>query len=168
MPTHTRAEAAGDGYRLSGVKTCVPFAVTAHRILLSAATAEGPVVVLLDPRSAGVSLKDVRYTTYEPQYELGLEGVEIAAADVLAGPDTGADVMHWLAQRTTAALCAHQLGVTDQSMRMTASYTAERQQFGVPIATFQAVGHRAANCFIDVECLRLNAYQAVKKALGKH
>jgi alkylation response protein AidB-like acyl-CoA dehydrogenase len=44
---------------------------------------------------------------------------------------------------------------------MTASYTAERKQFGVPIATFQAVGHRAANCFIDVECLRLNTYQAV-------
>ena len=48
-------------------------------------------------------------------------------------------------------------------MRMTASYTAERQQFGVPIATFQAVGHRAANCFIDVECLRLNCYQAISR-----
>jgi alkylation response protein AidB-like acyl-CoA dehydrogenase len=71
--------------------------------------------------------------------------------------------MQWLAECTTAALCTHQVGVTDCAMRMTASYTAERKQFGVPIATFQAVGHRAANCFIDVECLRLNAYQAVSR-----
>src|SRR5690606_34119695 len=53
--------------------------------------------------------------------------------------------------------------VTDRALRMTASYAAERKQFGVPIATFQAVGHRAANGFIDVECLRLNTYQAVSR-----
>ena len=46
-------------------------------------------------------------------------------------------------------------------MGMNAPYTSEREQSGVPVATFQAVGHRAANCcFIDIECLRLNAYQA--------
>jgi alkylation response protein AidB-like acyl-CoA dehydrogenase len=46
-------------------------------------------------------------------------------------------------------------------MRMAASYTSERKQFDVPVATFQAVGHRMANCYIDIECLRLSAYQAV-------
>ena len=61
------------------------------------------------------------------------------------------------------SICAHQVGVTDKAMRMTASYTAERHQFGVPVATFQAVGHRAANCFIDVESLRLNTYQAASR-----
>ena len=49
---------------------------------------------------------------------------------------------------------------TDTLLRMTASYTSERKQFGVPIATFQAVGNRAADRFIDVECLRLTTYQA--------
>jgi alkylation response protein AidB-like acyl-CoA dehydrogenase len=44
---------------------------------------------------------------------------------------------------------------------MTADYTAEREQFGVKIATFQAVGQRAANCYIDTECLRLVSQQAV-------
>ncbi|MEP5764774.1 MAG: acyl-CoA dehydrogenase family protein [Halieaceae bacterium] len=157
----SRAEPAGAGYRLSGHKSCVPFARDAHRIVLAAATDDGTVVLLLDPASAGVSLTETKYTTYEPQFEMVLDNVEVAAEDVLAGPETGAEVMNWIGERSTAALCAHQLGVTDQSMRMTASYTAERQQFGVPIATFQAVGHRAANCFIDVECLRLNAYQAI-------
>jgi alkylation response protein AidB-like acyl-CoA dehydrogenase len=166
-PAHTTATSDGDGYRLSGLKSCVPFAKTAHRILLSAATDDGVVVVLLDPQAAGVSLTDVKYTTYEPQYEIGLDNVAIAVEDILAGPDSGAAVMNWLCERTVAALCAHQLGIADQSMRMTASYTAERQQFGVPIATFQAVGHRAANCFIDVECLRLNTYQAVSLLAGE-
>lgn len=161
------AVAEGDAYLLSGLKACVPFARRASRILLSAITEQGTVVVLLDPAAAGVSMTDIKYTTYEPQCELRLEEVVVAAEDVLAGPESGAAVMQWLAQRTTAALCAHQLGVTDQSMRMTASYTSERKQFGVPIATFQAVGHRAANCFIDVECLRLTAYQAVSLLDGE-
>ena len=69
--------------------------------------------------------------------------------------------MRWIAQRTAAALCAHQLGASDNAMRMAASYTAEREQFGVPVATFQAVGHRMADCYIDVECLRLSTYQAI-------
>jgi alkylation response protein AidB-like acyl-CoA dehydrogenase len=159
-PAATTAVAVGDGWSLSGAKTCVPYATEAGRILLSAKTDSGVLVVMLDPATAGVKLSELRYTTFEPQSQLTLDNVVVPAEDVLAAPPDGAAVMQWLAERTTAALCAHQLGIADQSMRMTASYTAERKQFGVPIATFQAVGHRAANCYIDVECLRLNAYQA--------
>ena len=159
-PSLTTATVDGDGYRVSGTKTCVPFAHSADRILLSAAVDGGVVVLLVDPQSSGIDLEDVRYSTYETQYHMTLQDVQVSAADVLAGPEEGAAVMQWLSLRTTAALCAHQLGVSDQSMRMTASYSAERKQFGVLIGTFQAVGHRAANCYIDVECLRLNAYQA--------
>jgi len=166
-PPATEAVADGDGYRVSGCKTCVPFAEAARYMLLSARTEGGVAVLLVDPRAPGVALTEIRYTTFEPQYEVRLERVAVEAADVLAGPESGARVMQWLAERTAAALCAHQVGVADQSMRMTASYTSERKQFGVPIATFQAVGHRAANCFIDVDCLRLNTYQAVSLLDGE-
>lgn len=159
-PGVTRAVAQGEDWCLTGAKTCVPFARDAGCILLSAATDDGVVVVLLDPASAGVTLSELRYTTYEPLYTVSLDKVVVPAANVLAGSADGAAVMAWLSERTTAALCVHQLGIADQCMRMTASYASERKQFGVPIATFQAVGHRAANCYIDVECLRLNAYQA--------
>jgi 3-oxocholest-4-en-26-oyl-CoA dehydrogenase beta subunit len=160
-PAITTAVAKSDGYEVSGRKTCVPFASAASRILLSAKTDDGVVVLLLDPSAAGVEVTPIQYTTFEPQFELTLEDVVIAKEDVVAGPKAGAAVMQYAAERTMAAICAHQVGVTDQSMRMTASYAAERKQFEVPIATFQAVGHRAANMFIDVECLRLNTYQAV-------
>lgn len=165
-PIVTTASKQGEGYTVSGVKLCVPFAHRAERILLSAQTDQGVVALLVDPKASGVTLNAMKVTTYEPQFELVLDKVGVAAEDVLAGPDKGAEVMQWLSERTMAALCAHQVGTTDVAMRMTASYTAERKQFGVPVATFQAVGHRAANCFIDVECLRLNTYQAVSRLSG--
>ena len=141
----------------------MPYAADAQRIVLSARTDAGVVVLLLDPAAQGVTLSPLRVTQFEPQYLLEMNDVLVAADDVLAGPEQGAAVMQWLTERTVASVCAHQLGVTDKAMRMTASYTAERKQFGVPVATFQAVGHRAANCFIDVESLRLNTYQAVSR-----
>lgn len=165
-PIVTTASKQGEGYTVSGVKLCVPFAHRAERILLSAQTDQGVVALLVDPKASGVTLNAMKVTTYEPQFELVLDKVAVAAEDVLAGPERGAEVMQWLSERTMAALCAHQVGTTDVAMRMTASYTAERKQFGVPVATFQAVGHRAANCFIDVECLRLNTYQAVSRLSG--
>lgn len=167
-PQLTAAQAKDGGFSVSGTKLCVPFAHRAERMIVSAKTDGGVVALLVDPKADGVTLNAMKVTTYEPQYEVVLKDVTVAADDVLAGGDKGAEVMQWLTERTTAALCAHQVGVTDCAMRMTASYTAERKQFGVPVATFQAVGHRAANCFIDVECLRLNTYQAVSRLAGGH
>uniref|UniRef100_UPI003564A836 acyl-CoA dehydrogenase family protein n=1 Tax=Spongiibacter sp. TaxID=2024860 RepID=UPI003564A836 len=117
----------------------------------------------LQPGSAGLEMAAMEVTNYEPQYRLSLDNVEVSADNIIASGDAARALLKSLAEHTTAALCAHQLGASDKAMRMTASYTAERQQFGVPIATFQAVGHRAANCFIDVECLRLNSYQAISR-----
>jgi alkylation response protein AidB-like acyl-CoA dehydrogenase len=160
------AKADGSDLLLSGEKTNVPFAHIADRILLAAKTSDGVAVVLLDPKADGVSLSAQQVTTYEPQYVVSLNNVRIGAGDILASGAEGQALMQWIAERTTVALCAHQLGASDKAMRMSASYTAERKQFGVLISTFQAVGHRAANCFIDVECLRLNTYQAISRLDG--
>ena len=163
QPLLVTAKRDGDGLRLSGDKRCVPFAQQAQRVLMSVKLEDELAVVLLDPKAQGVRLVPMQVSTYEPQYEVYLDNASIDAEDILAVGDKARDIMVWVRQRSVAAVCASQLGSSDAAMRMTASYTAERKQFGVPIATFQAVGHRAANCFIDVECLRLNAYQAVSK-----
>ncbi|POP51318.1 acyl-CoA dehydrogenase family protein [Zhongshania marina] len=166
QPYLTTAKAEGDSLVLNGEKANVPFAHIADRILLAAKTSDGMAVVLLDPKAEGVSLSAQQVTTYEPQYVVSLNNVRIGAGDILATGMDGQALIQWLAERTTVALCAHQLGASDKAMRMSASYTAERKQFGVLISTFQAVGHRAANCFIDVECLRLNTYQAISRLDG--
>lgn len=159
-PQTVTAVADGAELLLSGTKTAVPFAAQSQRIVLAARLGAGVAVVLLDPLAAGVTLNPLRVTSFEPQCELVLDSVRVAAADIIT-PDDGAAVMQWIAERSAAAICVHQLGASDCVMRMAASYTSERKQFDVPIATFQAVGHRMADCYIDVECLRLTTYQAV-------
>ena len=62
-------------------------------------------------------------------------------------------VWHW--HRTK-----YQAGVCEAALRLTASYTSERRQFDKPIAEFQAVGQRAADAYVDTECIRLTAHKA--------
>lgn len=156
----TTAKAKGKQWLLSGVKTCVPFAHLAERILVAAKTSKGILLALVDPKAKGVKLTRQISTTREPWFEVALKDVVITADDVLVAPEKGASALKWLSDRSTTALCALQVGISDKALRMTASYTCERQQFGVAIGSFQAVQHRAADGYIDVECLKLTTYQA--------
>jgi alkylation response protein AidB-like acyl-CoA dehydrogenase len=148
QPT-TTARTDGDELVLNGSKTCVPFANRAERILLSAQCDGGVGVYLLDPNASGVTLHRQESTAGEPQFEITLADARVSRDDVIAGPDEGARIMKWIAKRTAAAYSAMAVGVVERMTRMTAEYTAEREQFGVKIATFQAVGQRAANCYIS-------------------
>ncbi len=136
----TSAKADGRGWLLQGEKSCVPFAHLADRVLVSAQLDGGVAVFLVDPKAQGVQLNRQEVTAGEPQFEMLLRNAEVAAEDLLAGPDRGAALSNWIADRSAAAYCAMAVGVAERSTRMTAEYTAEREQFGVKIATFQAVG----------------------------
>jgi alkylation response protein AidB-like acyl-CoA dehydrogenase len=79
---------------------------------------------------------------------------------VLGDPEDGGPVLDWLLERATAAYCAEMVGVCEEALRLTAEYTKTREQFGRVIASFQAVGQRAADAYIDTEAIRLTAIQA--------
>ena len=66
----------------------------------------------------------------------------------------------WLTERWIAGLCALQAGIADKALKLTAEYTTGREQFGKPVATFQAVAQRAADAYIDTQAIQLSAYQA--------
>ena len=152
----TRAVRDAESWRLSGSKLGVSFGAQAERVLVSAASEAGVGLFLVDPAGPGVRREDLISTAFEPQVLLALEGATVSAADVLVAPGPGGDAaLRWTVERVQAALAAMQLGVCDRALRMTASYTSMREQFGRKISTFQAVGQRAANAYIDVECLRL-------------
>ena len=119
------------------------------------------VIALVEPSAAGVTLHEQTATNGQPQSEMELTDVAVAAADVLAGPDRGDDVLAWLLDRVLAGLSATALGVSSKALAMSASYTTSREQFGRPIASFQAVGHRLADAYVDVEAMRLTTAQAV-------
>lgn len=159
LPT-SEATRDGSGWRLEGVKTCVPAGMAAHRILVPARTGEGSVgVFVVDPLAEGVSRQAQVTTSGKLDARLELSGVPVP--DPLGDPLGGGAVVEWIVERTTAALCAQAVGVCEEALRLTAEYTKTREQFDRVIATFQAVGQRAADAYIDTEAVRLTAWQAV-------
>lgn len=155
----TRAVASGEGWTLTGEKTTVPFGPIADLFLVAASTREGTTMFLVQPDDSGVRMQRQRQTNRVTDGLLVLDGVQLGPDRVLGRPGEGAEIARWIEQRATLGLCAHQLGVIERSVEMTAEYSKERVQFDRPIATFQAVGQRMADAYIDVEGLRLNLWQ---------
>ncbi|WP_421120682.1 acyl-CoA dehydrogenase family protein [Aquihabitans daechungensis] len=157
----TTATTSGDGWSLSGAKQLVPGAVHAARILVPARTGDGAsTVFLVDPAAPGVTAEVNFGPNLEPLTSFTFDGVAIGSADVVGSVDGGEAVTSWITDRAIAASCAVAAGVCEAATRITATYTSERKQFDTPIATFQAVAHRAADAYIDTEAVRLTAYQA--------
>lgn len=157
----TQANAEADGWRLHGTKAFVVGADRAAALLVPARTSESTsAVFLVDPRSRGVSLERQVAVTGEPQWTVHLDGVAVASAHVLGTADQGAEIVTWTTDRLVAATCATQTGVCEEALAITARYVSEREQFGTKLGTFQAVGHRIADAYIDTEAIRLTALQA--------
>ncbi|MEZ5167819.1 MAG: acyl-CoA dehydrogenase [Acidimicrobiales bacterium] len=149
------AQASDDGWTLTGTKSVVEFANRAAHAVVTAAGPGGPGLYLVDPNGPGVVAVEGTTSRKEPVHELVFDG---APATVLA---EGPDAVRWFEARYLALVCATQLGVVEGQLRMTAAYASEREQFGRPIATFQAVTQRLADCFIQVEGLRLQTQSAL-------
>jgi alkylation response protein AidB-like acyl-CoA dehydrogenase len=161
QPT-TKATKSGDGWALEGVKDCVPSGTLATKALVPATTDDGKVIVaIVDLSAKGVTRERQDTTNHHPEARVTLKGVSVAAGDVLGSPAQGVEILTWTVERATAALCAIAVGVCEEALRMTAEYTKTREQFDRPIATFQAVGQRAADAYIDTEAIRLTAWQAL-------
>jgi alkylation response protein AidB-like acyl-CoA dehydrogenase len=100
--------------------------------------------------SSALDVEELQTTSGEPQ---GLVRV--------TGQGEQLDVpTDWLRERWMAALCALQAGISAKALKLTAEYTTGREQFGKPVATFQAVAQRAADAYIDAQAIQLAAYQA--------
>lgn len=155
------AKAEGDGFRVSGRFSNLSYVDLADRILVPARTDAGrPIVLLADPKTDGVRLGEQRGTNGQPLWSLELESAAVAGADVLGGPDRGAEVLRYLLDRATLGICAVELGITEQALFMTAKYSGERKQFGVPIGVFQGVTQRVGDAYIDVQAIRSSMWQA--------
>ncbi len=154
------ARAIEGGYAVSGTKFAVTNAAAASRILLTARADDDLVMLLVDPKAAGVTLNPQVVTSGETRSELVMDKVQVPVEDVVATGKKAANAAIWALAATRTALAAYALGLCDKMMRMTGQYTSEREQFDRAIATFQAVSHRVADCYIDVECLRLVTQQA--------
>jgi alkylation response protein AidB-like acyl-CoA dehydrogenase len=100
--------------------------------------------------SSTLRIESLRTTSGEPQ------GLVTKSGD---GEALAVDSA-WLTERWMAGLCMLQAGLCAKALKLTAEYTTGREQFGKPVATFQAVAQRAADAYIDTEGVRLSAYHA--------
>ena len=154
----TTARRDRDGWRIDGSKEMVPAAQVAHTMLVPAVDDDGVGVFMVDLNADGVELRPVTTTNGEPHADVFLNGAVVSGRDRLNG--NGAEMIESLHARALVGLCAIQLGVTERALRIAAAYTTEREQFGRPIGSFQAVQQRMADAFIDVEAIRWTMWQA--------
>jgi alkylation response protein AidB-like acyl-CoA dehydrogenase len=154
------SEGAEDGWVLDGVRTNVPAGLIADVIVVPATTDGGDVALFLAPADApGVERVRQDTTTGTPQAQVRLDGVRLDAGAVLGPPDDGT-ALRWTLEHATVGICAVMAGLTAEAVRITGEYTTGREQFGRSIATFQAVGQRAADAYVDAQAVRLTMLQA--------
>jgi alkylation response protein AidB-like acyl-CoA dehydrogenase len=156
----------GTGWRLDGVKVSVAAAHVAQAVLVPArlaASGGGLGVFIVDLTEAhgsaiGVRVEQVHTTNREIQGHLHFEG---APAELLGdGTQPGEDIVRWMLDRYLVGLCALQVGICEQAVRMAAEYTSNRFQFGRPLSTFQGAALKAADAYIDTEAMRATLWQA--------
>lgn len=157
LPSVRATAAAGGAWTLDGTELAVPQAHVATRVVVPAASPDGVLLALIDPQSKGVTLERAVTTNREIHPHLHLSGVEVAPADVLAGPDGGAGrrALDGLLTASTTGLGALQVGVCEAALAKTAAYLNTRHQFGRPLSTFQGTMLKAADAAIDIEAMRV-------------
>ncbi|MCB8902487.1 MULTISPECIES: acyl-CoA dehydrogenase family protein [unclassified Streptomyces] len=147
----------GTDWILDGLQTAVPWAHGADLIAVPAHTPDGATVLALLPRTHdGLALTAQYSTSGELLAELRLDAVRLDSTDVI---DTeGAwDRLRGL---LTTGTCALALGLGEAVLTMTSQYTGKREQFGHPVATFQAVAVQTADRYIDLRAMEVTLWQA--------
>jgi alkylation response protein AidB-like acyl-CoA dehydrogenase len=150
----TQARPSGTGWELTGQKDFVPAGIDAGRIVVSARTDDDVGLFLVDPAAPGVTVTRQDVTNEIPEARVELLG---APAELVT---LGRAALQWTLERAVTALCAIGVGVFGEEVRLVAEYTSTRTQFGRPIGSFQAVGQRAADAYIDTEAIRWTTRQA--------
>ncbi|MET0474131.1 MAG: acyl-CoA dehydrogenase family protein [Mycobacterium sp.] len=152
----TSSGPAGSGYRLTGTRALVGYAPVADAFLVPAESESGVKVFLVAAGDPGLTVTSLDTTGHGSVGHLELQGADVDASRLVGD----GDVLTWLTTRATLSRSAFQLGVLERALELTAQYAREREQFDRPIGSFQAVGQRLADAYIDIKGLRLTVTQA--------
>ena len=165
-----KAEKSGSGYKLSGSKSFVLEGMAAGLLIVSARTSgkpgdtDGITLFLVAGDAKGVSRKRLHLADSRGAANITFDGVEVGADAVLGEVDKGYALLEKTLDRARAGLCAEMLGSAVQAFEVTLDYLKVRVQFGQVIGSFQALQHRAAKMFTDLELAR-SAVEAALQAI---
>jgi len=161
-----KAERAGNGFRLTGKKQFVTHGHVADLIIVAARTAgsaddeEGVTLFAVDKNAAGLTAHAERLADSSIAARLEFDGVEVDADAVIGAVDAGRNPLLRLLRAGRTGASAELLGVGGGAMDMTVSYLKERKQFGQLIGSFQALQHRAAHLYSEMEVARAAVFKA--------
>ena len=156
----TRAEKSGNGFRLSGRKDFVLYGASSEMIVVAARTsgaddeADGVTLFAVPKDAAGLDHDAVRLVDSSMASHLTLDGVELDGDAVIGEVDGGREVLNRMIDAGRVGAAAEGVGVASGAMTMTVDYLKQRKQFGKLIGEFQALQHRAAHLYSEVEIAR--------------
>ena len=167
LQTSLQAVRSGNGFRLSGDKALVVDGHTADLLIVAARTAgaagerDGLTLFLVDPKTRGVAIERTAMVDSHNAARIVFENAEVNADHVLGEVDQGYQPLEGALNIGRGAVASEMVGLSEEVFGRTVGYLKERKQFGRLIGEFQALQHRAAQLYIDIEITRA----AVLKAL---
>ncbi|RXD07001.1 acyl-CoA dehydrogenase [Sphingomonas sp. UV9] len=161
-----KAERSGNGFKLTGAKRFVTHGHTADLIIVTARTAgsdddkDGITLFAVPKDVAGLTATAERLADASLAARLEFDGVEVDADAVIGEVDAGRTPLDRLLRAGRTGAAAELLGVGGGAMDMTVGYMKQRKQFGTLIGSFQALQHRAAHLYSEMEVARAAVLKA--------
>jgi alkylation response protein AidB-like acyl-CoA dehydrogenase len=156
----TTATPSGTDYLISGTKFFIPDAHVANIIIVSARTAGGVTLFIVDAASPGIKVTPMSTFSGDKQCVVEFNSVKVPASSILGGQDKGVSVLEKFLPKAVIAKCTEMVGGFGAMFDMTLDYGKTRIAFGKPIGTFQALQVKFADMLADLESSRIMTYKA--------
>jgi len=160
LQTSLQAVRSGNGFRLNGAKSFVVDGHVADLLIVAARTAgsagerAGLTLFLVDPRAKGIAIERTVMVDSHNAARIDFDNAEVNADGVLGEVDQGFSLLEAVLNTGRGAVASEMVGLSDEVFGRTVAYLKERKQFGRPIGEFQALQHRAAQLYIEIEITR--------------
>ena len=172
LRTKLQATRSGNGFRLNGAKAFVVDGHTADLLIVAARTGgaagevHGLTLFLVDPKAKGIAVERTAMVDAHNAARITFDDVEVNADQVLGEVDQGGALLDGVLNIGRGAVAAEMVGLSEEVFGRTVTYLKERKQFGKLIGEFQALQHRAAELYIDIEITRAAVLKALQTLDG--
>jgi alkylation response protein AidB-like acyl-CoA dehydrogenase len=172
LQTKMQAVRSGNGFKLNGAKAFVVDGHTADLLIVAARSAGSPgerdglTLFLVDPKSKGIETEHTAMVDSHNAARIVFDNVEVNADGVLGEVDQGGALLEGILNIGRGAVASEMVGVSEEVFGRTVGYLKERKQFGKLIGEFQALQHRAAHLYVEIEITRAAVLKALQTLDG--
>ncbi len=172
LQTELKAVRSGNGFKLNGSKALVVDGHVADLLIVAARSAgsagerDGVTLFLVDPKAKGIATERTIMVDSHNAARIDFDNVEVTADHVLGEVDQGFALLEGVLNIGRGAVAAEMVGLSEEVFTRTVNYLKERKQFGKAIGEFQALQHRAAQLYVDIEITRAAVLKALQALDG--